>query len=87
MHQNFSCMEVNDQEQHFVYVLYSTQSNKIYIGCTRDIENRMVWHNVKATKGFTKNFRPWIIVYQETQPSKSEALLREKALKSSRGRN
>jgi putative endonuclease len=40
-----------------------------------------------STKGWTKNFRPWIIVHQELFDSKALALLREKQLKSAAARD
>ncbi len=44
-------------------------------------------HNEIAKKGWTMNFRPWIIIYKEEHINKSEALKREKQLKSSSGRS
>ena len=69
-----------------VYALYSPSFDKIYIGITSDLDDRFKSHNDLATKGFTVKFRPWIILYTEEYPTKSEALKREKQLKSSRGR-
>jgi len=69
------------------YVLYSVGYNKIYIGYTSDIVERLKSQNVLATKGYTIKFRPWIIVYTEDFELKSDATKREKELKSSRGRN
>ncbi|HEX8024391.1 GIY-YIG nuclease family protein [Mucilaginibacter sp.] len=69
-----------------VYVLYSPAFNQIYIGYTSDLDNRFLSHNELATKGHTIKYRPWIIAYTEEFPTKSEALIREKQLKSSNGR-
>jgi putative endonuclease len=69
-----------------VYVLYSKSFDKIYVGYTSALENRIHSHNEFVNKGWTKNFRPWELVYSETFNSKTEALKREKELKSSRGR-
>ncbi len=69
-----------------VYVLYSCEFDKIYIGYTSDIEKRMLSHNQLATKGYTIKYRPWKIIYTEIFESKSEALKREKQLKSAKGR-
>ena len=70
-----------------VYALYSENYDKIYIGMTSDIDQRLKSHNELGKKGWTKNFRPWIIIYQEDHPDKSEALKREKQLKTSAGRS
>ena len=69
-----------------VYALYSEQFNKIYIGYTSNLEQRLISHNEKATKGYTVKYRPWKIVYWEACTSKKEALIREKQLKSAKGR-
>ena len=69
-----------------VYVLYSERYNKIYIGYTSALEDRLQSHNHLATKGYTIKFRPWDLVFTEEFHSKSEALKREKALKSGQGR-
>ena len=69
-----------------VYVLHSPTFNQIYIGYTSDLDNRFLSHNKLATKGHTIKYRPWTIAYTEEFPTKSEALIREKQLKSSNGR-
>jgi putative endonuclease len=69
-----------------VYVLFSEKFNKIYIGYTSDLEQRFKSHNELGTKGWTIKFRPWKIVYTEKFETKSSALIREKELKTSRGR-
>jgi putative endonuclease len=69
------------------YALYSASFNKIYIGYTSSLIDRFHSHNFHSTKGFTSKFRPWIVVYVEFYDSKTEAMKREKELKSSRGRD
>ncbi|MEL6974615.1 MAG: GIY-YIG nuclease family protein [Bacteroidota bacterium] len=43
-------------------------------------------HNELAIKGWTMKFRPWKVIHVEVFHSKSEALKREKFLKSGQGR-
>ncbi len=69
-----------------VYILFSKPYDKIYIGYTSNIEQRLLSHNVLAKKGWTIKFRPWQLVYTEEFQSKSEALKWEKELKSFQGR-
>ena len=69
-----------------VYVLYSISFNKIYIGYTSDLENRLISHNHLATKGYTIKYRPWVIAYTQVFETKKEAIIRETQLKSSNGR-
>jgi putative endonuclease len=70
-----------------VYVLYSVRFNKIYIGYTSDLESRFKSHNELGTKGWTIRFRPWEILLTENFESKSNAMKREKQLKSAAGRD
>ena len=70
-----------------VYVLYSENYDKIYIGFTSNLEQRFLSHNELSKKGYTVKFRPWKIVYTEEFDDKKDALKREKELKTSRGRN
>ena len=70
---------------YFVYVLYSDQYKKVYIGITGDLEKRLFAHN-NLPKGWTKNFRPWVLAFYEEYSTKYEALKREKSLKSHQGR-
>ena len=70
-----------------VYVLYSKGYNKIYVGFTSDLEQRLLSHNKLGTKGWTIKFRPWQLIYKEEYHEKSEAMLREKQLKTATGRS
>jgi len=73
------------------YVLYNTNRDKIYIGYTSDLKSRLKRHNntlpTKISSFTAKNSGKWKVVYKEDYPTKKEAMLREKQLKSSRGRN
>ena len=69
-----------------VYALYSESHNKIYLGITSNIDERFKSHNELGKKGWTKNYRPWIIIYKQEHEEKSQALKREKQLKTSAGR-
>ena len=53
---------------------------------TSNMEERYKSHSELSKKGWTKNFRPWIIVHKESFDLKSAALIREKQLKSASGR-
>ena len=55
-----------------VYALYSSKHDKIYIGYTSDIEQRMKSHTVLANKGWTVKYRPWMLVYYEEFPTKKK---------------
>ena len=70
-----------------VYVLYSPQHLKIYVGFTSDLENRMDSHNIYSKKGYTAKFRAWEILFTEKYDSNRDATTREKQLKSAKGRD
>jgi len=71
---------------YFTYVLYSKRFEKIYIGFTSDLEKRLASHNDGRNKGWTKKFQPWSLVYFEEIEEKTDAMKREKQLKSANGR-
>jgi len=71
----------------YVYALYNSKSSKIYIGQTANLEQRVVEHNQKRGNHYTTRFQgEWELIYQESVSTRSEALKREKQLKSFRGR-
>ena len=54
---------------------------------TKDLERRLYDHNERANHhGWTKNYRPWDLIHFETHATKTEALNRERQLKSHQGR-
>ncbi len=69
-----------------VYVLHSPTYDKIYVGFTSNLQQRLLSHNQLGKKGYTVRYRPWIVIHTEEFDTKSEALQREKQLKSARGR-
>jgi putative endonuclease len=69
-----------------VYVLYSKSYNKIYIGYSSNLEERLKSHNELGTKGWTIHYRPWELVHFEIFEDKKLAMKREKKLKTYRGR-
>ena len=73
-----------------VYAIYSKSSEKIYIGQTIDIADRIKQHNSKSDdhvgKFTAQNKGPWVAIYKEEFTTRSEALKRERQLKSFRGR-
>jgi putative endonuclease len=71
-----------------VYVLYNSDHQKIYIGQTKDIENRIKLHQKGIfTTSYTSRFSgDWVVIYTEQTSDRQAALMREKQLKSYRGR-
>jgi putative endonuclease len=69
-----------------VYILYSTKYNKIYVGYTSNLQERLISHNELGKKGWTIKYRPWTLVYSEQYESKELAIKRERELKFAKGR-
>lgn len=67
-----------------VYILKNSK-DKIYIGHTIHLEKRLVEHNIDKTLS-TRHRGPWILLYTEEYPTRSEAMKREKQLKGGQGR-
>ncbi len=72
--------------KYYVYVLSSLVSAKSYVGITNNIERRLMEHN-SGFNYFTKQYRPWEVIYTEEYSTLFEARKREKYLKSASGRS
>ena len=68
-----------------VYVLLSSTKNNRYIGFTGNLEKRIRDHNFGESR-YTKNRGPWKLIYTEEFNLRSDAMSREKFLKSGKGR-
>ncbi len=68
----------------WVYVL-ELSDGRYYIGQTNDISKRLYRHNSGQSK-YTSKFLPATLLYQEEYVTRSEAVRREKYLKSLKSR-
>ena len=64
-----------------IYILYSHNDHKLYIGCTNNLENRLQRHN-NGYIAATKCRRPLELIHSEKFEDKDEAFNRERFLKS-----
>jgi putative endonuclease len=64
-----------------VYIIQSLKDGSYYIGYAADPDLRLQRHNDGWTKS-TKSKIPWRLVYTEIYDSKSEAIVRERQIKS-----
>jgi len=68
-----------------VYVLKSLKDGRTYVGCTKNLHNRIKEHNAgKVTSA--KNRKPFVLWYQEEISDKYDAFKREKHFKTAWGR-
>ncbi|MFZ5982678.1 MAG: GIY-YIG nuclease family protein [Patescibacteria group bacterium] len=66
---------------YFVYILKSLADGKLYIGQTKDLENRLERHNNRQVKA-TRSRTPLEIIHFETFETRTESVRRESYLKS-----
>ncbi len=67
--------------------IYNKRVNKYYVGQTEDVDIRLRQHNEHTFKSYTSRFPGrWELIHTESLPTRSEALKREKGLKSGTGR-
>ena len=70
---------------HYVYVLRSKLDLGFYIGCTKDLKNRVEAHNSGKVESTQKRL-PFELVYYEACVNDKDAFRREKYLKTTYGR-
>lgn len=64
----------------WVYIL-SSNSRKLYVGVTSDLERRIYEHRNSLIPGFTSKYRIQRLVYFEQTPNSRAAIEREKQIK------
>ena len=71
---------------HHIYILKSSTTGKLYTGSTQNLEARLRAHN-DGLNPYTKGRGPWELMHSEEFPTRSEAMKREKFLKTGKGRD
>ena len=72
--------------KYYVYIIKSSEGFR-YTRCTEDLQRRLKEHNNKSVSFWTKRGADWKLIYKEEFENKSEALKREKWLKTGIGRD
>ena len=72
--------------KYYVYVIISKEGF-MYKGMTDNLDKRLVEHNNKTLSFWTKRGTDWKLIYNEEFDNKTEALKREKWLKTGVGRD
>ena len=65
---------------YYVYILYSEDFDRYYIGQTNNIEGRIDRHN-SGTETATKPYMPWVLMWTIEKQTRAEAMALEKKLK------
>ena len=66
---------------YFVYILFSTKTNRYYIGSTDNLESRLKHHNAGATPSTRAGAPHWEFKYIESLTDRTAALKRELEIK------
>ncbi|MFC5192429.1 GIY-YIG nuclease family protein [Algoriphagus aquatilis] len=66
---------------YFVYILYSSKTEKYYIGSTENIESRLKHHNAGSTPSTKSGAPHWKLKYMESLTDRTAALKRELEIK------
>ncbi|MBI4466891.1 MAG: GIY-YIG nuclease family protein [Acidobacteria bacterium] len=66
--------------KHYLYILQSLTSQRLYVGQTQDLAARVEYHNRYGNRA-TRHRGPWKLVYWEGFARRGEALQRERDLK------
>ncbi|MBI3576615.1 GIY-YIG nuclease family protein [Candidatus Gottesmanbacteria bacterium] len=70
----------------YTYILISEKTNRYYIGCTNNVNSRLIRHNNGYVHS-TKAYRPWKLLYSEKFNLLKDARKREKQMKSWKNRS
>ncbi|HEX5170648.1 MAG TPA: GIY-YIG nuclease family protein [Cyclobacteriaceae bacterium] len=70
----------------FVYAISSRIRSYIYVGLTDNFDRRFLQHNNGYNKT-TKPYRPFQVLIVESYPTRIEARVREKFLKTGQGKH
>ncbi|MEM3420786.1 MAG: GIY-YIG nuclease family protein [Candidatus Hadarchaeum sp.] len=66
---------------YYVYILRSLKDDNFYTGHTADLKERLAQHNRGDVRS-TKARRPLVLIYWESFKTRSEAMKRERKIKS-----
>ena len=64
---------------YYVYAIRSVRTDRLYIGQTSNMDERLARHNAGYVMS-TANDRPWVVVALETFETRDEARWRERAV-------
>ena len=84
---SFGSADLNLNHMNYsVYILYSGEFDRYYIGQTNNIESRIKRHNSGYVRS-TKPYRPWNLVFQTNMKDRKAAVQLETKLKSYKSRD
>ena len=69
-------------KDYYVYIMTNQYNNVMYIGITNDLKRRVYEHKTGYFEGFTRKYNVHKLVYVENCHEVTDAIKREKQLKS-----
>ena len=73
------------QKLFYLYILLNSITGKFYIGQTKDLQRRLIYHNSGYGKS-TRGEGHWELVYQEMYKTRRDAVNREREIKLKKSR-
>ncbi len=70
---------------YFIYILYSKDFDRYYVGQCEDLKERLKRHNAGAVPS-TKSYAPWEMVHTESFSTRAIAMQRETEIKKKKSR-
>jgi len=67
----------------FIYIIYSKEADKYYVGQTENIEDRLISHRSGISK-YTSISDDWVLLYSESFQTRTEAVRRGREIKRKR---
>jgi len=69
----------------YVYIIYSKQVDRYYVGQTDDLEDRLHSH-LSGISSYTSISKDWKLVYSEEYKTREDAIRRENEIKRKKSR-
>lgn len=69
----------------YIYIIFSNEVNKYYVGQTENIDERVISHNSGISK-YTSISNNWELVYSESFETRKEAIHRDIEIKNKKSR-
>lgn len=66
---------------YYVYIMTNRRNGTLYVGVTNDLVRRAHDHRSSQTRGFTRRYNLFRLVFFETHDSARDAIQREKNIK------
>ncbi len=74
------------EKRYTTYILYSQSRDEYYVGHTQDLLNRIEKYHNEGRSLYTKRGIPWKLAYFEVYETRSDAMRREREIKTRKSR-